>query len=61
MLDAAQPLLAAHRRLPSRRLFTVLMPLLRRLKGLRDGLWIRSLEEAERAQAKEQQLQVVAA
>ena len=40
MLDAARPLLSAHRWLP-RPLFTAALPLLRRVKGLRDAVWLR--------------------
>jgi len=39
ILDAARPLLAAHRRLP-RPLFASSLPLVRRLKGLRDTVWL---------------------
>ena len=41
VLDAARPLLAAHRRLP-RPVFVAALPLLRRIKGLRDRLWVAS-------------------
>ena len=41
VLDAARPLLAAHRRLP-RPLFVAALPLLRRVKALRDRFWIQS-------------------
>lgn len=40
VLDAARPLLAAHRLLP-RRLFIAAMPLVRQLKEIRDAAWMR--------------------
>ena len=39
VLDAAQPLLQAHRRMP-RPLFRLAMPSIRRIKGLRDQMWL---------------------
>ena len=38
VLDAARPLLSTHRRLP-RPLFRLALPLVTRLKRLRDGVW----------------------
>jgi aarF domain-containing kinase len=53
VLDAARPLLAAHRWLP-RWAFKALMPLIRRLKGLRDRRWLRKLDQEERRALKAQ-------
>ena len=43
VLDASRPLLATHRRLP-KPLFRAAMPLVRTVKKLRDGIWIRRAE-----------------
>ena len=51
VLDAAQPLLSAHRRLP-RPVFALLMPVLRRVKGLRDSAWLTAVERRAKRRAK---------
>jgi predicted unusual protein kinase regulating ubiquinone biosynthesis (AarF/ABC1/UbiB family) len=53
VLDAAQPLLAAHRRLP-RPLFALAMPALRRVKGLRDAAWLTSSARRMRRREEEE-------
>ena len=50
VLDAARPLLAAHRLLP-RRLFIAAMPLVRQLKQLRDSAWMRKTRGGREAMA----------
>jgi len=48
VLDAARPLLSAHRHLP-RPLFTRSFPFVRRFKALRDTVWLLSPRSAEHA------------
>ena len=60
VLDAARPLLEAHRRLP-RRLFIAALPLIRRLKAVRDRFWMRQLMRDEESSRRRQQLQVAGA
>lgn len=48
VLDAARPLLTAQRRLP-RLFFRFSLPLVRRLKGLRDHLWLHSTRDSAQA------------
>ncbi len=51
VLDAARPLLSAHRRLP-RPLFITALPTLRRIKGVRDRWWLRQVRWLARRRAK---------
>jgi hypothetical protein len=46
VLDAARPLLTAHRRLPGL-LFSVCMPFVRRLKSVRDDVWLLTTRDAK--------------